>query len=79
MKGLRKQAPRAVNPNPRVYPSPSIGTTTTTVNEYIKIDIVTEPMVETTPIKEEDKQEEKKSIKTQTINKPSKWNKQSNE
>lgn len=74
MKGLRKQKPRAVNPNPRICLAPI----TNTVNTNIKIDIV-EPFNVVTKQEEivptNENQEEKKSTKTQTTHKTSKWNK----
>lgn len=64
MKGLRKVKPRAVNPNPRGCPIQA---------ENV---IPTVPVIETVPLLPiEEKVEEKKSIKTQTTHKTSKWNK----
>lgn len=64
MKGLRKVKPRVVNPNPRSCPAQT---------ENV---IPTVPVIEASPrLPIEEKIEEKKSIKTQTTHKPSKWNK----
>jgi hypothetical protein len=68
MKGLRKVIPRVVNPNPRVCPLPGIEKVhkKITPSEPVIVEAIPEGVLP-------DFIEEKKSTKTQTTHKPSKW------